>query len=683
MYSHSIVGFLSSFWWHITARFGFYHPVVLIVSTLGIILALGSLSSLWLWTSKDNPELLRSKIALSGWTMSVVAICSALLRICLVTQVAICCKMVATLAFEKKCVLLQDAAAMSIYRYSATDPYAMIFPVVRGTRVGKKPLGIILLALLSFVTVLSQFISTILFSDIGFGNIPRRSENVSLAYMTVNGIPAGNYPRFRQKPSVFPRFAERTSKHFLISHNATGPGISDTGPTMRALLPLPSLQRSSLVYYHGMAALINSQVLCTAPSVDQLRYDTNNDSMLATLSVPMLQEALDSGQFEDQGSFLKTGIKLPTFTVNCRLLSPNITRDFLCPALPHPDYYGNNSNSFILDYEAVAGYPMKWWLAVRYTNSNPDPSNNTGIDLTTLSYLYKKDGYTFNGTEWITKSVEGTNNMTADMTLCVATFGIDYGQVQVQADSNATELWYPVAIAPGTEYPHAHFNITLIRDQLMVGGRNHQKLGIFNLTDYKVTERASELYDPLFEQHYLAKFSSIVMPSLHPVYNNMFRETIAETKTAALALQSIFTLLVANGYYEQMEIYDKFDVSIVQYVKSVVVPTTNRGLFLVCGIIGLHFISVAVVSWLYFKSDAPKFLDQAWQTVSQLQCGEAKEFLHYASDLGDRAVGRLPSAAAKWTTLVGISKQDRDQGKIAIKCEDLSYIPLESFHGRE
>jgi hypothetical protein len=100
----------------------------------------------------------------------------------------------------------------------------------------------------------------------------------------------------------------------------------------------------------------------------------------------------------------------------------------------------------------------------------------------------------------------------------------------------------------------------------------------------------------------------------------MFRETIAETKTAALALQSIFTLLVANGYYEQMEIYDKFDVSIVQYVKSVVVPTTNRGLFLVCGIIGLHFISVAVVSWLYFKSDAPKFLDQAWQTVSQLQC---------------------------------------------------------------
>ncbi|KAF8533289.1 hypothetical protein BDD12DRAFT_899660 [Trichophaea hybrida] len=74
---------------------------------------------------------------------------------------------------------------------------------------------------------------------------------------------------------------------------------------------------------------------------------------------------------------------------------------------------------------------------------------------------------------------------------------------------------------------------------------------------------------------------------------------------------------------------------------------------------------MAVISSLYFRSSAPKFLDQAWQTIGQLHCSEAKEFLGDTTDLGDEDVGCMPTAAAKWNTLVEISKR----GKPAIECQ--------------
>ena len=130
----------------VTARFGIYQPLVSLCTFLGIILSITSLFWLWSWSPQDNPEGFRSMISLRGQTTSAIAISSALLRTCIAVQLATCCMMMATLAFERKCVLLRDAAAMSMYRYSAGTPYSMLFPVYRGTRVGKNVFGIVLIA---------------------------------------------------------------------------------------------------------------------------------------------------------------------------------------------------------------------------------------------------------------------------------------------------------------------------------------------------------------------------------------------------------------------------------------------------------------------------------------------------------------------------------------------------------
>ncbi|KAF8243933.1 hypothetical protein K440DRAFT_667496 [Wilcoxina mikolae CBS 423.85] len=514
------------YWEPLTARYGVYQPVALVCSNFGIILSMSVLSWLWHWRLNDDPQGLRSKSVHAGRTTSAIVICSALLQTCLAVQLGTCCMMMATLAFEHKWVLLQDAAAMSIYRYSANAPYSMILPVLRGTRLAKNPMGVILLALLSCMAIVSQFVSTIFVSDMNLGYIAGRKQNVSLGFTRgARSTSNSNRPNFANPPGQFPWFAERVTRDFSLTDNATGHGIRDTGPTVRALLPLSS-----------------------------------------TKSSPFLEKPIASGQLEADGSFERNQTTLPPLEVNCDI--SGITGSFLCRAWRTLD-----------DSFDDPRFPLK----------NPNKTTSFYDELSiynTTSYRqYNERGYKFNMTEWTSKSVSGAGNITADITLCVTTFSAAYGVIKVKAGTNVTEPQYqiPRSNKLGKGY---HNNARLTQGQLVARALRH-KLGIFNLTNY-------ERYG--------------IEPGRQP--GNWGANPVGKTR------------LFGTPGTEN----------------PVVVPTTIRGLFIVWGIVGLHFLMVAMVSWLFFKSSAPKFLDQAWQTVGQLQCGDAKEFLDYTRDLGDREV---------------------------------------------
>ncbi|KAF8246229.1 hypothetical protein K440DRAFT_662308 [Wilcoxina mikolae CBS 423.85] len=654
----------------LTDRFGIYQPVVLISSTFGIILVIGALSVLWTWTLNDNPEGLRSKIALAGWTVSAIAICSALLRTCVVVQLATACMVVATLAFEKNysSVLLQDAATMSIYRYAASSPYAMILPMIRGTLVSKKPLGIMLLMLLSVETILSQFISTILLSDTGLGHIAESRRNMTLGYDSTDFKASAN-PLLEQKPQVFPWFLEKTAKSFTISHGPTGPGLSDTGPTVRALIPLPNPQRSSLLYYHGTAPVIDSHVLCVAPNLTRFEYHLEDDYMGGNLTVPLLEEVLASGELEKRGSFRKSNAKLGNFWFGCQADQYN-TQDIYC-VIVLQDYEGTNRwDSTTFPADSVLQFDNNWWLVVRYNSTEFDwlkaPSPER-ID--SMSRLFNEKGFKFNGTEWITKSVTGHGNTkrSLEITLCVSTFRVTNTNLELKLDTNITDP--QVGQVEFLTVPDiVNYNTTLVQN--LFGGNNlsHRERGIASLPDYTVNKSSHFWIPAKFPSLFTNTMAVVPMSNAHPIYASIFRDTIRKTKSAAFALQSVFTLLTVNGYYDRLDALAITNVSTVQFVHPAIVPQTKRGLYIVCGIVVLHFTTMAVIFSLYFRSSAPKFLDQAWQTIGQLHCGEAKEFLRDTADLCDRDVGRLPPAAAKWNTLVEISKR----GKPVIECQTTS-----------
>jgi len=671
-------------WERLRIRFGVYQPVAFVCSTFGMFIALGAASSLWFWTLNDNPNSLRSRIALAGWTASAIAISSALLRVCIAVHLGTCCMMFASLAFEKNCVLLKDAATMSMYRYAANAPYSMVFPVLRGTCVGKNLLGISLLALLLFLTVVSQFISTILLSDTGPEVIAGNIENVSLPYMYGNPRPPGRLT-FQHKPADFPRFAELATKSFDIrSSNSMGPAISDTGPTVRALLPLKTSKRSSLLYYSGEATFIDSHVLCVSPQIDQLQYSLNNSKSPRSIisgkfSAPILADALALGELAQHGSFARNKTRIsPIFTVTACYYN----RDNLCPVevSDEPRHWQGEGGRFPVTSLLSGTKSGVWWLVVR--NSGFDGSTVHQYDLLdSLFRAYNKTGYSYNGTEWTTKQVLTSRGVaTVELSICFSTFQLSSGTIEVKADSNVTEPQYSFNKRPG--YSFSDYNTTLIKNQLRAGTQHSQEWGIFNFANYTINVNGWSHW-PL-KDFWKDRNSTIksFQELFHEIYYDIYQNTLLETKNAPFALQAIFTLFTANYYYDALDRYNIWTNSTIQAVQPVNIPTMKRGLFIVYAIIGLHFLSVGLIFWLYFASELPKDLDQSWQTVSQLYCGDAREFLDLASNLGDHDIKDQLSetTAAKWEHLVQISVHENT----TISCktpEIMSYLPLHSPQG--
>ncbi|KAF8544643.1 hypothetical protein BDD12DRAFT_977586 [Trichophaea hybrida] len=671
---------MPAFWGPMRERYGFYQPIALVCSTVGIILSFGALCSLWLWNLNDDPTSLRSKIALSGRTTSVIAICCALLRTCIAVQLGTCCMMVASLSFEKnnQCVLLRDAATMSMYRYAANVPYPMILPVLRGTLVSKKPLAICLLLVMSLVTISSQLISTILLSSTGLNPIAGGLENVSLAYGYDNSDWTFPIPTLQQKPVEFPRFAEQTATPFNILYNSTSPGISDTGPTVRALLPLRASNRSSLLYYRGNATLIDSHVICAAPEVHQLQLQHDRDRKVnlisGNFSARVLEDAVKSGDLEKYGSFSKDvgGKTDAVYNVNaCAVYGGYVDGELLCPVVAHYETPVNWIYDTFPSEKVFGEAENQWWLVIRHRDV---------VSVEEIPILYNETGYKFNGTEWTTKLINFDSRAAAvEMTLCLSTFRPAYAAITVRAESKVREPEYSFNLDSmfQTNFMSKRlptYNTTSALNQLGVKSDDDRERGIFTLSNYsQVSTTARNSLWAMHKQWIAVNNTGGAVSmssdqwSAHEIYSTIFSRTIQETGTASLALQAIFSLYTANFYYDQLDRYMVFTNSTIQAVHAVIMPTTNQGLYVVSGIIGLHFLLVAVIFSLYFYSGAPKFLDQAWQTVGQLQYGDAREFLDDTCDIGDDIVGNLPLAAAKWNNLVELSKQG--YGTTSINCQ--------------
>jgi len=113
----------------------------------------------------------------------------------------------------------------------------------------------------------------------------------------------------------FPASAEKSSKMFSLSDKVSSRGLVDTGPTLRAFLPLSATQRTSLLSYNGKAALVESHVLC---DIDNLTHVISSFTIQGNISTKYLEEA--ANELKDRGSFQVKRIKpsnVSLFEFNC------------------------------------------------------------------------------------------------------------------------------------------------------------------------------------------------------------------------------------------------------------------------------------------------------------------------------------------------------------------------------
>jgi hypothetical protein len=250
--------------WHKT---GIYALCVLSLGTVMLLLALSFLTFLWKGvgaTATYNDSKMASAwrtIMMKAWASRVVTLSSLVIRLAIAAQAGVATSMLAALLLERSGVPVHSVAKVSLIRSSNTGPHHLAslflrtFPRVHGIVV------VLILFTMVLSTLLSQFCSTVLLSDL--------KPAMIVAETNVTAIPFGrHYDPFSltvyqgidywaTKPPSYPAFAEysKPSEQTDVSFH--------TGKMHRALLPFSDpLQRSLVRNYSGMTTVTNLQTVC-------------------------------------------------------------------------------------------------------------------------------------------------------------------------------------------------------------------------------------------------------------------------------------------------------------------------------------------------------------------------------------------------------------------------------------
>ena len=371
----------------------------------------------------------------------------------------------------------------------------------------------------------------------------------------------------------------------------------------------------------------------------------------------------------------------------CPLKAP-VTDD--CLDFPSRCLLSSTNVWFLLLGETSSPVSFMWTAnGTHYLPKNPDLTRR----------LYNQPGYTFDGNEWISKTIYwgndtgigevGEHNATVWMTLCAVANTNSLATIEAVADWRADSE--PAYRFYGDQWDLGGTSTEAIRKQFSNRSTLAER-GVLNLTAHEIgeptnfTEFFTRIRGPSSNSSFM--FDS---PEVEPIFWELLVDTFQHSGSIIYGLQTIFTAFTAREFYAQLQQppqpsnfqtstsqsnragrpYYAKSTRTVQYTIPAQVPTRNSGLITASGIVCLHFLSLVIIFWMYFTCRAPKFLDQSWQTLGELyRSPEAKAFLDETGNKGDLEVSRLPGATENWKKIVKITESG-----LAVKATDTEVLP--------
>ncbi|KAE9364718.1 hypothetical protein N431DRAFT_431530 [Stipitochalara longipes BDJ] len=263
-------------------KLGAFVSAILVAGTICILAATGFLWFLWLADYRNSTW---HQIVYNNWFTRCVSLSALVIRTAVSLQSSAATSMIASLALERTGVLLLHFASVSLTRHANGGPYMLAWWLLKTCiRSPERWANSILPALITTLTILTiaiQFTTTALLSDVNSIVIPGPSGGIALAtnfaYNANGNIPViTRGTTWTLKPPFYPIFAE-----YHEDAPETPDGVSDTGLTLRAFVPLQSQQsRTQLKDYEGRATVLDSRVICMRPNLTSERAHVS-DSMLA------------------------------------------------------------------------------------------------------------------------------------------------------------------------------------------------------------------------------------------------------------------------------------------------------------------------------------------------------------------------------------------------------------------
>ena len=362
-------------------RIGAY---TLVLTILGTIFLLAPLTFLgWMWLGDRSSSTWR-RIMLDDFAKQAVTISAIVLRTALAVLGGVATAMIASVSIEHHGVPLQDAAQVSIARFSNSGPSAFWTSMLFRKTFIELPSRILLILLL-ITTLASQFTSTILLSDLGQGTVvaPSTTSTNTSGFSNVEADFDGNTAEYQNPtspffaspnywttdPTVFQAFAEYSEL------GNSSDGVDDTGLTLRAFLPFSDASARQLVRdFQGMAPVFDTRVVCTRPDIKSLKMDPNYTGFLVYLE----------GNFSSDSSLPGLAATQAIVPFHCPLVMPfnsqNGSASFwsICPLnasagglLPVLDPSNNSSlrlsfnddSEIVAEHDKIADKGGRWHVA--------------------------------------------------------------------------------------------------------------------------------------------------------------------------------------------------------------------------------------------------------------------------------------------------------------------------------
>lgn len=637
-------------------------------------------SAVWKWVMLD--EHVTQAITLS----------TVLLRIAVTAQASIYTSLISGVVLEKHGVPLSRVPELSIIRCTNDGPLRLAWLLVTSARKSFVQGGLVVLLL--FTTVVVQFSSTLLVSDLDLSSLVGDAKIKSVKLHMSRDVISLNRQmnNWISRPTAYVPFGEVP---LAADSTPNESGVSDTGILQRTFLPLPTAQLSTLRGYEGGAYGFESRFVCMRPSVSASLSVTIPPPFSDTL--PFYLQIV--GSLSYTASFRQAGIPLPS---NCESGSC-FPSGFNC-TLPQFQF---------AEAQARQGFTNSLCIP-NGTNARPSAQNHTISDEPVTAYSQVFLFFRNNGThnlwtkpggrvvagdfglnnvssvdgEWITyeraieqRALEGQGSDTGvlrlDVSLCFQQLALNFADVKMSSVKDLKEPQVSWNAEAKT------WNTKSIRQLLGVGrrGANATGRGIFsveavrnqrhlNATQYLTNKLINDLYNSPRTNN-LSIFmdpqgTGISHVKPHVEYQAVFADALNATNRPGVAMQSTLTALAGSIINEAIPQFDVAGNATLTSSVRVLTPRGFRGLLVVLGVVALNMACGLAVVLFFMVQSRYSSQGNYWQAVAQIVSDETAWILEGATQSTD---GHIDDELKGADPRVRVSRSDKS-GRIRVALID-------------
>lgn len=581
--------------------------------SLGTIIILAGFSFLFFLWRCDSTSMTWKYIVVTGWASQSATLTIEIISLVLAAQVGIATSMLASIALESFQVTLPDAAAISIIRYTNMGPGDLASALTAGMQRKDFMTATAVVFPLVVTTFLSQFLGTVLLWDMAVGDVVGKRQVRSLRTMQPIGgngtIDFSNRKDYywMLKPPRYPAFAEYSMNHTLED------GVSDTGSTLRAFLPLAtSAERTRLHSYSGDATVFDSRVVCMPPNFTYVTAGINEAGQ-GYDGFDIIQLAGRFGLIKKlpEGVWIRHKWPLEGYPFNCSAslpLAPAEQQD-VTPQMPLTLclWHAGGNGGLTSELQSSSG---GWTYIVIQTTG----SRAGWYSLLQKQNVTKLNWHFTERDEWMDCHPNNSEEHKLSVSLCTADF------------STATFSIHAISSSPRTEpdidwdFSRATFSTAAIRQQLVKNATSTpDSRGLLTLDAQAKHswKQMKKVVQNFTQETYGAGrdwaattnvtammcthcFDSPVHTSgtkwVNPSHVSLFQDILRTTGRPALAIQAHFSTMVQMVYYDRLPTNQNVSVVTLDEFVQVTLPNSFQGFTATFVLVALHLLLLCVVT---------------------------------------------------------------------------------------